>query len=267
MKASIAETMRFLFKFPLFRNRYYGFCKYFGFFRNVKREVKYRNGILLHLNLGDWVQQQVYFLGDYEKEEIDFLYQFLKHGDVFFDIGANFGLFSLNASKVVGNQGKVFAFEPFPANFQKFQQHISANRFQNIVLENLAVSEKNGFTEIKYDENADNLGMASVFVSEFTTTENVRTVSLDHYVKQNGITRINLIKMDIEGGEWNALLGMKEVLSTLRPAIIIEINRELLKKSGKNEKDIADYLSQFQYRQTKVMTGDSQSYNALFQAI
>lgn len=265
MKAFLAEIFRFLFGFPIIRKYYFAVCKYFGFFRNVKKSVIYRDNITLDLDLGDWVQQQVFFLGDYEKKEIDFLHSFLRKGDVFFDIGANFGLFSLNASKIVGSEGKVYAFEPFEPNFRKLIRHISLNNLQNITVEKKAVSDCKSTSEIRYDEREANLGMASLYTPDFTASQRVETISIDDYVLEHHISGIDLIKMDIEGGEYLALHGMRRVLRDFKPSIIIEVNPDLLEQSNSNEQEILDFFEKHAYKKTKVLSKNNQSYNALFQ--
>jgi len=154
IKASAAVLFRILFKIPFFRGRYYGFHKRifqpYHLFAGVKKQIYYRENILLNVNLDDWIQQQVYFLGEYEKAETDYLYHVLKPGDTFIDIGANIGLFSLNASKIVGNSGKVYSFEAFKPNYIQFKKHIVQNKIQNIKAENKAVSNDSTPIEIRY---------------------------------------------------------------------------------------------------------------------
>ena len=103
MRSILASLFRFIFSFKFFKQKYFTFHKYifkpYSLFHGVKRQIIYRNSIKLDLELDDWIQQQLYFLGDYEKTEIDYLYAVLKEGDSFIDVGGNIGLFSLNASK------------------------------------------------------------------------------------------------------------------------------------------------------------------------
>jgi FkbM family methyltransferase len=269
MKSLLASIFRFILSFNFFKEKYFAFYKYifnpYHLFKNVKKNVVYRDFIKLNLDLNDWIQQQIYFLGDYEKNEIDYLYQTLKEGNTFIDIGGNIGLFSLNASKIIGEKGKVFAFEAFKPNYLKFQQHIQINNFHNIKLEHLAISDKSGFIEILYNENDNNVGMASSYLQEYTSKEKVEAVSLDEYVKKNNISQIDLIKIDIEGAEFSALKGMNEILTFHHPKIVIEINNIALKSSHHSEEELISILTEKGYNRTKILSQNENSYNAVFE--
>lgn len=268
VKKLLAGFFRSLFKIPFFAKKYFGFHKHvfapYKLFSGIKTEIIYRKNIRLTIHLDDWIQQQVYFLGDYEKPEIDYISGYLKAGDVFIDIGANIGLFSLNASKIVGNQGKVVAFEAFSSNFKQFKNNISINNFKNIISENKAISNQNSTIEILYNEEDHNIGMASAFLKDFTSKEIVESITLDEYASTHNISKIDLIKIDIEGGEYNAILGMTKILTNSKPQVIMEINHQTLQDSGHTEKEIIDLFSQFSYRIIKKLSNDGQSYNAVF---
>ncbi|WP_347217319.1 FkbM family methyltransferase [Chryseobacterium sp.] len=271
MGSLLASFFKIILSIPFFRQKYFTFHKYifkpYHPFDGVKKNIVYRNSILLNLDLGDWIQQQLYFVGDYEKSEIDYLYSVLKKGDTFIDIGGNIGLFSLNASKIVGKEGNVYAFEAFKPNYEKFSQHLSINNFKNVTLEHLAVADKNDFIEILYNETYGNVGMASSYLENFTAKEKVESIILDDYVKNQQITKIDLIKIDIEGGEFSALQGMKEILTHFQPKIIIEINNIALKSSHHNEEELIRLLLEKGYSQTKILSRNQNSYNAVFECL
>lgn len=264
----IAELFRSLFKIPFFAKKYFGFHKHifapYKLFSGIKTEIIYKKNIRLKIHLDDWIQQQVYFLGDYERPEIDYISQYLKSGNVFVDIGANIGLFSLNASKIVGDKGKVISFEAFSSNYRQFKNNIEINNFKNIISENKAISNQNSTVEILYNEGDHNIGMASSFLKNFTSKEIVESITLDDYASNNSIEKIDLIKIDIEGGEYNAILGMTKILSDSKPQVLIEINHQTLQDSGRTEKEIIDLFNQFNYRIIKKLSSDAQSYNAVF---
>ncbi|MCW3160905.1 FkbM family methyltransferase [Chryseobacterium oryctis] len=269
MRSILASFFRFVLSFNFFKKKYFAFHKYifssYRLFKGVNKDVVYRNSIKLNLNLEDWIQQQIYFLGDYEKNEIDFLYSSLKKDDVFIDIGGNIGLFSLNASTIIGDKGKVYSFEAFKPNFIQFQNHISINNFQNIHLEHLAVADKKGFIEILYNDDYNNVGMASSYLENYTSKEKVESTSLDEYVSEKQILKIDLIKIDIEGGEYSALKGMSSVLENLRPKVLIEINNIALKSSNHSEEELISLFTEKGYKRTKILSRNENSYNAVFE--
>lgn len=267
----LADFFKILNSIPFISGQFFYFHKFifkpFHVFKNVEKDFLYRETIRLHLHLNDWIQQQIFFLGEYEKPEIDFLYEFLNEGDVFIDIGGNIGLFSLNASKIVKSSGKVYAFEAFLPNFNQFKHHIQINRSENIQLENLAISNASGILEIFYDDKQNNFGMASSYLKDFTAKESVESIALNDYVKANNISKIDLIKIDIEGGEYNALQGMTEVLNKMKPIILLEISDFALQNADHSEAQILALLNENGYEKTKVLSKNQSSYNAVFQYI
>lgn len=269
MRKSLAILFKIILKIPYFKEKYFAFYKYlfkpYNLFAGVKKEIVYRNDTKLQLNIDDWIQQQIYFLNDYEKNEIDFLYNFLKNGDTFIDIGGNIGLFSLNASKLVGNSGKVYAFEAFSENFRQFNNNVKINDFKNIVLEHLAISNQQKTIEILYNEAHQNVGMASSYLQNFTSKEEIKAISLDEYVREKKISKIDLIKIDIEGGEFDAIKGMKNVLENYNPKIILEVNTLTLEYSNHTEQELLDLLNSFGYSQKTILSQDDSSYNAVFE--
>lgn len=271
MRSILASIFRLIFKINFFREKYFAFHQYlfsrYHPFRGVKKDIIYRNSFKMNLNLDDWIQQQIYFLGDYEKNEIDYLCNVLREGDCFIDVGGNIGLFSLNASKLAGETGKVYAFEAFKPNYQIFKTHLKANNIKNVTLEHLAVSSGSGVLEIFYNEAYDNAGMASSYLSDYTAKETVQSIDLNTYVRNKNLSKINLIKIDIEGGEFSALLGMNEVLNTFKPKIIIEINHIALKNSGHSEEEIKDFFTAKNYQLVNILSKNEDSYNAVFEFV
>lgn len=271
MRSLLASFFKIILSIPFFRQKYFTFHKYifnpYHLFDGVKRNIVYRDSVQLNLDLSDWIQQQLYFIGDYEKNEIDYLYSVLQDGDTFIDVGGNIGLFSLNASKIVGKEGNVYAFEAFKPNYQKFSQHIAINHLKNIILEHLAVANNNDYIEILYNESYGNVGMASSYLESFTAKEKVQSIILDDYVKTRHIKKIDLIKIDIEGGEFSALEGMQGILTHYKPKIIIEINNIALKSSNHSEEELIHLLVDKGYSQTKVLSRNENSYNAVFECL
>jgi FkbM family methyltransferase len=205
----------------------------------------------MKLNLDEWIQQHIYFLGYFDPMGIRFINNQLYEGEVFIDIGANVGAYSLVASRLVGRSGKVIAFEPVGTIFQRLSENISLNRITNIVAEKRAVLDKNGMTDI-YISDKQNMGMSSIFhfnseSGKSGKSEKVEAVSLDDYIEERDISRINLIKIDIEGSEMLAIKGMQSILERFHPKILIELKEETFTNSGYQAKDIIDFLAKAGY--------------------
>lgn len=251
MRHLVAEIFRLLFKVPFFKKKYFGIYKRIlyplNLFKGVKKRYLFKKTIRFDLYIDDWIQQNLFFLNEYEPRELYFVKNTIKEGDVFVDIGANIGLYTLYASKLVGEKGKVIAFEPFADNFNHLRQNVSLNYHKNIVLENLAISQKKEKIPIAYHVKEANKGMVSSYLNEFSYKAFVDSISLDLYFHENPITRLDFIKIDIEGGEYPALLGMRETLNKYGPTILIEINKEILLTTPYTEKCIVQYLQELNY--------------------
>ncbi len=227
MRTIIAVFFRQLFKIKYLKATYFGFYKKifepFNLFKGVTVKVLYRTQIKLNLHIDDWIQQNLYFLNEYEEKEIKFVEKYLKKDDVFIDVGANIGLYSLVAAKQIEG-GKVYAFEPIKKNSDSLLYNIKLNKPINIIVEKLAVSDNEKNLILYLDENEKNNGMATAYADTFTYNETVPCTSLDFYFANKDISAVKLIKIDIEGGEYNAVIGMQNILKKYKPTLLIEIN-------------------------------------------
>ncbi|KUG07531.1 FkbM family methyltransferase [Solirubrum puertoriconensis] len=252
MKHLLASAFRQLFAIPYFKDKYFGLYKRvfrpWQLFNGVHKTVRYRHGLLLRLHLADWIPQHLYFLGDYEERGILFLEQHLRPGHVVLDVGANMGLYSLVASKMVGGTGQVYAFEPLPANADLLREHIAINRLSNVQLEQKAVSNVAGLMPL-YTPPPNNSGMASLrrYSDELGAPVQVEVVTLDAYAES--LPAVHLIKLDIEGGEYQALLGMQRLLARHKPLLMLELQPNILGAASQTEFDIRQLLSALGYRQ------------------
>jgi FkbM family methyltransferase len=248
----LALAFRSLFKIKSLRSRYFGFYKRlfkpFRLFRGVRKRVEYRKGIWLDLDIDDWIQQNLYFLDEYEEREKRFVEQYLKEGDVFVDLGSNIGLYSLVASRVVGAQGKVYAFEPGRESFAALSHHIELNQAKNITAEKMAVADSEGLMTLHIDEMDHNKGGASAYPAQYSQRETVTTTSLDAYFARKGITSVALVKMDIEGGEYLALKGMSGILKIYKPALLLELDPEILGRTPYRQAEIEGFLQDLGYK-------------------
>jgi FkbM family methyltransferase len=158
------------------------------------------------------------WLGSYEYEKQKLFAAALRPGDVVYDLGANVGFYSLLASVLVGSEGRVYSFEPVPANLSFLRRHLELNKVQNCSVFSVAASHSSGTATFHLGRN--NL------VGHLTTkpqlgTLSVRTVALDDLVSCGQLRPPNVIKCDIEGGEYDALTGASEILRTYSPVVFL----------------------------------------------
>jgi FkbM family methyltransferase len=160
------------------------------------------------------------------------------------DIGANIGYFTLLAASLVGEEGKVFAFEPVPQNYALLVKNIELNGFKNAIPVQKAVSNHTGEVEFFMDSVA--LGHSSLFSVSENLTEPivVDAISLDEFFK-DGECAIDIIKMDVEGAEMTVLLGMAKILENNDDLkIFTEFWPDGLQESGFSSKEYWDKLKQ-----------------------
>lgn len=170
------------------------------------------NGFVMHLDRNDALGLSVW--GNYEEEQTKLVEKEVKKGFWVVDVGANIGYYTLLMSRLVGDSGKVFAFEPDDENFSILKKNIDVNHCSNVVAEQCAVSDSAG--EAKLYKNRENTADSRVFWSKgHEPSMAVRTVNLDDYFGKEA-ARINFIKMDIQGFEVYALRGMRKILAAAR---------------------------------------------------
>lgn len=147
----------------------------------------------------------------YEPQETRFFQKHLKDGQVVLDIGANIGYYTLIFSSKVGPSGRVISFEPEPENFQILSRNVSVNGCKNVELVSKAVSDTAG--KISLYLNTDNRGDHRIFdSSDGRSSVTVEAVRLDDFFV--GFKEpIALVKMDIQGAELRALVGMTSLIS------------------------------------------------------
>lgn len=145
----------------------------------------------------------------YESLQTELAKKEIKKGDVVLDIGANIGYFTLIFAKLVGENGKVFAFEPDPGNFSLLEKNVKINNYQNVTLIQKAVSNKTGKAKLYIWKNT--LGPKIYDSPDSHQYIEIESIRLDDYFKNyNG--KIDFIKMDIEGAEGGATQGMTSLL-------------------------------------------------------
>jgi FkbM family methyltransferase len=156
------------------------------------------------------------WMGTYEHEKQQLFQKLLGAGQVLFDLGANVGFFSLLASRLVGDAGRVVAVEPASRNIAYLRRHIALNGIGNIDLLEAAVSSEEGFA---FFDSA--VLPTTGHLTESTSGCRVSTVVLDKLVSRGSIPKPHLIKCDIEGAEYEALRGAVQILQNCRPIVLL----------------------------------------------
>lgn len=202
------------------------------------------------LDLGDGVESNVFW----ERYEDDTLRAWLAHvhaSGTVFDVGANIGVFSLVAAR---RGARVFAFEPNPATFGRLRANLRANEFGRLVVADpRALSDSDGVATLYDDVNASrslrNSGVASLSpLNAAGVGRKVELTTIDRVVEREDLTRLDCIKMDIQGAELSALRGASTTLRTLRPVVIMEYDATCANNMGWSRNDLDEFLNTVGYR-------------------
>ena len=188
------------------------------------------------------------YWGD-DRGALRFLWQFLEPGMVFFDLGAFHGIFSVLAGKKLSSRGQVVAFEPSPRERRRFQLHLRINGLRGVQLEPYAVSGRTD--KLTFFTVAPELGTMNSLkpppVQVPVRESVVQAVSLDEYFLARQIERMDLMKIDVEGGELEAFRGARRLLESIRPIVICEVLDGVTRSWGYPARDIVNHLSDYEY--------------------
>jgi len=155
------------------------------------------------------------WLGSYELPKQSALAQYVRKGDAVCDIGANAGFYTLLLSKLVGEDGQVFAFEPVPRNLKYLRRHVGLNRLRNVAVFDIAVSNTVGKAAF------EPTGCSSTGCLSASGRLTVRVETLDSLFSNNIHALPRLLKIDVEGAEADVLLGGRNMLARHRPVVFL----------------------------------------------
>ena len=191
--------------------------------------------------------EQFYDIKSYEKTTTSLLSKIVHKQMNILNIGANIGIFSILLSDLVGDDGKVFAFEPFPENINFLKRNIKENNCENLTVIPKAVSSKSGKSQLFLKESSTWHFLSSSKSSEFKSIT-VDTISVDDFLKHKSI-KPDLIMMDAEGSELDIFDGMHETISkTSKISIICEYNPYALEQAGTDGTNFLEKISQLGFQ-------------------
>lgn len=203
----------------------------------------------------------------YEPETTILLASVLKPGDVFVDVGAHVGYFTVLAASLVGPAGQVFSFEPEPRNYARLVEHLRLNGYRNVLPIHCAAGADEAVLELHC--NADNDGGHALWdVGLHAYNEQSRATPRTHQVfvatldlVLAGVTpgRIKAIKIDVEGNEHAVLLGARRTLDAHRvPFVVAEVNRTGLELLGTSESGLRAFMTILGYETWLIRDGEPQ---------
>lgn len=220
-----------LFFILIIRNIKWFFIKLFSKDDEIMRDIQGSKMILLTSKKGmdlkeDNIFKQLILDREREFEATKVLKQIIKPGNVIFELGANIGYYSLLESGLVGELGKIYAVEPEINNFNLLKRNIELNKIKNIEIFNLAISDKSGEFPFYISENSNLHSMVKPRQGNYRTII-IKALTVDYFLRDKG--KIDFLRMDIEGYEYQALIGMKKTLeSNQNLKLFIELHSNLI---------------------------------------
>lgn len=187
-----------------------------------------------------------FLLRDAVEPELHYLQKFLGKNGAFIDVGANIGLFTLKAAPLAG---RVVAVEPGEEAGHQLDANVALNGFSNVSVVRKALSDQPGRAVLFHNPLGDD-PQAFSLLSDGTDSgsEAVDLVTLDKLVEEQNVSRVDCIKIDVEGAEDLVLAGAVGTLTRDRPTVIFEINCPTLVKAGGDPAAAWNRLVGFNYR-------------------
>jgi FkbM family methyltransferase len=211
--------------------------------------------------------------GEFEATETRFVQRLLRAGMTVLDIGAHHGLYTLLLSKKVGRNGRVIAFEPSPRECRRLEKHLRFNRCSNVRVERSAVGSEDGEADLFLVDGFQDWcnSLRPPALPDATSTVRVRVRRIDDVLAEQGVSNVDFIKLDVEGGELAALNGATRLLyGESRPAILAEVQDIRTLPWGYPAREIIQFLIRMDYRWFAIaakgallpISRDQESYDA-----
>lgn len=193
-----------------------------------ERLVRFDEGLRIWVRLVDVVDLSIYLYGAHEYVATRVFTALTPRGGIVADVGGHLGAFTLLAARRVGPEGRVFAFEPNPPSRQRLERNVAVNGLSNVRVLPEALSDRTGTATLLLSGDASRSGNASLSVGDGVDgsagTAEVQAARLDDVLEREGVTRLDLVKIDVEGLEDRVVAGGRGILEALRPAVLFEVN-------------------------------------------
>ena len=224
---------------------------YRAIYSSIKEEelVKTPMGPYIYVRWWDCVERGC-ALGTWERRYMELFCSKIKEGDVVVDVGAYIGYFSLLASERVGDKGCVYAFEPVPRNFERLMRNLKVNQVKNVKAYNFGLSDKDETLSLSVPRD---IPAESSLASSWTElTKDIKLnkdivkaklIPFDQFYKDENLSRVDIVKIDVDGAELKVLKGMRNTLSNSNDAVLfLEVTPPLIKLLGGSVIEMVELL-------------------------
>jgi len=204
---------------------------------------------------------ELLFTSNFEWADINAVAAYLKPGMRVLDIGANVGLYSIIAGKIVGPGGKVWAFEPSSETYELLIANLQLNHItcvevlklalSDVVTDSLVVKRDPGYRDgDRYLSTRQNPNIqVAAQADDLGDTEPVEVTTLDHYFECKGTPRVDFMKVDVEGGEYGVFRGARQLLTLNRRIMLMfECTPQGCYVAGHKQEDVFYFLSELGFK-------------------
>lgn len=210
-----------------------------------------------------WAQEDIgkrlILTGSFEQDEICYIERNVRVSDICFDVGGNTGIYAMLFAKLTGARGKVYVFEPIRKNVLAIELASEINGFKNVQVFEGVASNENGVVMISTPE----MDGAYTHIEKYNISSGmheVRSITLDSFMANEDIKKIDILKVDVEGAEFEVLRGAKNILSNENVAprlVMVELFSQFLEKFDASIPDILNYMNSFSYKPYYVQSDGS----------
>jgi FkbM family methyltransferase len=257
----LGESLRWYLKHAKHPLKGYIVGHYWYLFARARVWINYDTGRIINVGLGDYLQQQIFFDGYYERPLVDWLKQTLRPDDVFWDVGANIGAISLVAAPLCR---RVVAFEPDPRSLERLSRNVSANHLENVEIVAGALGVASGMATL-YQATGSNTGMTSLVPerAEVVGEQAVQVSRADDVIAARPELAPTVMKIDVEGAEHLVLGGAVGLLRSGRlRALVFEDRRDTDSRPANHE--VVDRLLEADYRIEPFGKSDAHSNDNMY---
>lgn len=216
------------------------------------RQIAVEGGPLL-VWINEYIGARLFVIRQFERNEAAFFKHIVHPGDVVLDIGANIGLHSMIFAKGVGPSGTVICCEPVRRNALMIRLNAELNDLHNIRVFETAVFDRDDSSMEAISADGDSAFGYFKPTPENTTNGGISTTTVDTLISRHQLPRIDVVKMDIEGGEMRALSGARRLVRDVQPrCFVVEVCDDHLARFGDNHGDIMRFFADAGYRAFRI---------------
>jgi FkbM family methyltransferase len=219
-------------------------------YNSQDQRVVVRRGIKLKLRLNDLVDWYAFWKFD---DGIFTILNQINECYIVIDIGTNIGIVALNMAKKVGKKGFVLGFEPNKLTYARCMENVQLNAFENIKILNNALGNK---SETMFLSEPDINNSGRNFLTTNHNSNIVNVMTLDEVLQDRLFEKIDFIKIDVEGFEYNVLLGAINSIKRFKPILFIELITSNLERNGSSALEIISLLFDLGYNIKNVVNND-----------